>query len=159
MIFLILGTQKFQLNRLLREMDELYEQGKIEEKTFAQIGCSDYLPYNYDYIDFLDRENFENKVKESNLIITHSGVGSILTSLKYEKPVIVYPRLCKYKEHVDDHQLEIAKAFAKKKYVLYCREEDDLYDAIKQAKTMQFRKYISSTHNIVRIISEFLKEC
>ena len=89
MIFLILGTQKFQLNRLLREMDELYKQGKIKERTFAQIGCSDYLPHNYDYIDFLDRENFEDKIKESDLIITHSGVGSILTSLKYEKPVIV----------------------------------------------------------------------
>ena len=51
MIFLILGTQKFQLNRLLREMDELYKQGKIKERTFAQIGCSDYLPHNYDYIE------------------------------------------------------------------------------------------------------------
>ena len=158
MIFLILGTQKFQLNRLLREMDELYKQGKIKERTFAQIGCSDYLPHNYDYIDFLDRENFEDKIKESDLIITHSGVGSILTSLKYEKPVIVYPRLCKYKEHVDDHQLEIAKAFAKRKYVLYCGEDDDLYEVIKQAKYTKFEKYTSSTHNIVRIITDFLKE-
>ena len=58
----------------------------------------------------------------------------------------------------DRQIIEIAKAFAKKKYVLYCGEDDDLYEVIKQAKYTKFEKYTSSTHNIVRIITDFLKE-
>ena len=47
MIFVTLGSQKFQFNRLLIEIDRLIEEGKITEKVFAQTGYSDYKPKNY----------------------------------------------------------------------------------------------------------------
>lgn len=46
MIFVVLGTQKFPLNRLLKEIDDLVGSGKITEPVFAQIGWSDYIPQN-----------------------------------------------------------------------------------------------------------------
>ena len=49
MIFITLGSQKFQFNRLLEEVDKLIEQGIITEEVFAQIGYSDYKPKNYKY--------------------------------------------------------------------------------------------------------------
>lgn len=52
MIFVTLGTQKFQLNRLLKQLDKYIEQGQITDKVIAQIGYSDYLPKRYEYIDF-----------------------------------------------------------------------------------------------------------
>lgn len=159
MIFIILGTQKFQLNRLLKEVDALCAKGQIDEKVFAQIGHSDYMPQYYEYVDFLDRDLFEQKIKQSSLVITHSGVGSIITSIQSGKPVIVYPRLCKYKEHVDNHQLEIAEAFAKKNYVLCCNEEDDLGNLIIKSRNMKFEKYVSSTENIIKIVADYIKEC
>ena len=88
MIFVTLGTQKFQLNRLLKEVDKLCENGKITEELFAQIGYSNYCPQNYLYTDFFDRAVFEKKVKESSLVITHGGVGSIITAINNKKPVI-----------------------------------------------------------------------
>ena len=47
MIFITLGSQKFQFNRLLIEVDKLIVDGKITEEVFAQIGYSDYKPQNY----------------------------------------------------------------------------------------------------------------
>lgn len=35
MIFITLGSQKFQFNRLLKAIDKLIEQGKIKEEVFA----------------------------------------------------------------------------------------------------------------------------
>ena len=48
MIFVVVGTQKFQLNRLLKVFDTLLEEEKIDQEVFAQIGNSDYIPKNYD---------------------------------------------------------------------------------------------------------------
>lgn len=158
MIFVTLGTQKFQLNRLLKKLDELYEKKELKEKIFAQIGHSDYVPRNYDYVDFLDREIFLKKIQQSSLVITHSGVGSIIAAINENKPVIVVPRLREYNEHVDDHQCEIAEAFSKKNYVLCCKDLDDLEEMIVRAKNHTFDKYVSSTDKILNIVENALLE-
>lgn len=47
-IFITLGSQKFQFNRLLKAVDELCEKGTVDaEDVFAQIGYSDYLPKKF----------------------------------------------------------------------------------------------------------------
>lgn len=157
MIFITLGTQKFQFNRLLKKIDELISEKKIKEKVFAQIGNSDYKPINFKYKEFLNKEEFEECVKKADLIITHAGVGTIITALNFDKRVIVVPRLAKYKEHVDDHQVEIAESFSKKGFVLSSGENiEDLYENIKKSKTMEFKKYISSNKKINNVIDEFI---
>ena len=112
MIFVILGTQKFQLTRLLKLLDEYVQKGLIIDEIFAQIGNTKYVPKYFESKSFLEKEEFENCINKASLIITHSGVGSIVTSIGANKPVIVFPRLKKYKEHVDNHQLDIANAFS-----------------------------------------------
>ena len=142
MIFVTLGTQKFQLNRLLKQLDKYIEQGQITDKVIAQIGYSDYLPM----------------IEAADIVIAHSGVGSIIRAINSNKPVIVYPRLAKYREHIDDHQLEIAYAFSVKNYVLCCGEEDDLLEKIEESRTHHFEKYVSQREKIVGIIDEYLRK-
>ena len=118
MIFVSLGTQKFQLNRLLREIDELIEDNTIKEPVFAQLGNSTYIPKNFQDEKFLSQHDFHMKINECSVLITHGGVGSIQNGLKLKKKVIVYPRLAKYGEHVDDHQTEIAEKYDEYGYCL-----------------------------------------
>ncbi len=157
MIFVVLGTQKFQLNRLLKLMDEYVEIGKIKEEVIAQRGNSDYVPKNFRSFDFLDKDTFDSYIKKADIVVTHSGVGSIITSLKSRKPVIVFPRLRKYGEHVDDHQLDIATAFEKKNYVLCCKEQDDLLKLLLQCKEKKFEEYISQREQVVSTIMKYLE--
>lgn len=64
-IFITLGSQKFQFNRLLKAVDELCEKGTVDaEDVFAQIGYSDYLPKNFSYKKFLDA--MTQKISEVN---------------------------------------------------------------------------------------------
>ena len=88
MIFVALGTQKFQFNRLLQMIDQLLVDGKITEPVFAQIGNSDYAPQNFQYASFLDKREFEEKIEECDVLITHSGVATIIAGLKNEKKVM-----------------------------------------------------------------------
>ncbi|MBE5938632.1 MAG: glycosyl transferase [Lachnospiraceae bacterium] len=158
MIFVVLGTQKFQCNRLLRLVDKLVEDGVITEEVVAQRGYSDYSPQNYEFVDFLQKEEFESRINECSLLITHSGVGTILSGVYHHKPVIVFPRLKKYSEHVDDHQLDIAKAFAKKNLVLMCGEEDDMAQVIETSKTTVFDTYVSQRETMIGIIRDYLEK-
>lgn len=158
MIFVVLGTQKFQLNRLLQKLDDYVEQGLITDEIYAQIGNSTYKPQNYSYKDFFDKKEFDETIGKADVVIAHSGVGTIITAIHAKKPVVVFPRLAKYKEHVDDHQLEIAKAFEMKKYVLCCYENDELLDIINKSKNYVFDEYVSQQKQIIGLIRDFMNE-
>ena len=78
-IFITLGSQKFQFNRLLIAVDKLCEKKIIcGEDVFAQIGYSDYVPQNYRYNNFLDREEFSMEMGKADIVITHGGTGAII---------------------------------------------------------------------------------
>lgn len=158
MIFIALGTQKFQFNRLLKLVDKLVEEKKINDKVFAQIGYSDYKPRNYRFVEFLNKDDFEDNINMCNLLITHGGVGTIISGLNKDKSIIVVPRLAKYYEHVDDHQCEIAKAFSRKKLVLAYNEKEELDYLIKQSKIFKYEKYISNRKNINLRVIEFIEK-
>lgn len=158
MIFVAVGTQKFPLNRLLRELDMLLENGKIQEQVFAQSGCSDYVPQHFENVPFLPKDEFEKMVDQCDLLITHSGVGSILSGITHGKPVIVFPRLSKFGEHVDDHQLQIAESFSALNLVLMYREGDDLAELIDEGKKHIFSQYTSHRKNVIHTIQLFLNQ-
>lgn len=156
MIFVAVGTQKFQLNRLLKAVDELVEQGVLTEEVFAQVGYSDYQPRNYAYKDFLSRDDFQSCISRCDLLITHSGVATIIAGLKLGKPVVVVPRLAKFAEHVDDHQLQIAESFSDKNFVMMCKNVDNLAATISRARTHEFAKYVSQRDQVKKTIRDYL---
>ena len=152
MIFITLGSQKFQFNRLLAAADEL----KIDDEIFAQIGYSNYIPKNYEYKDFLDRNEFCSLIDKSDVVITHGGTGAIISALKKHKKVIAIPRLAKYGEHVDDHQVQIIEQF--KELNLICECEDlDLKEALVKVKQTKYASYQSNTMRIIESIEEFIE--
>lgn len=156
MIFVAVGTQKAQLNRLLIKIDNIAERGRIKEEFFAQTGYSDYTPRNYPFQDFVDQKRFESLVRGCSILITHGGVGTIMAGIANEKPILVFPRLARYGEHVDDHQLDIANAFYAKNYVLKCGEEDDLEELIFACRSHQFSRYVSCRKEMLCVIRDYL---
>lgn len=158
MIFVTVGSQKFQFNRLLEKIDKLIEDGVIKEEVYAQIGVSDYTPQNYEYEDFMTQEEFNEKIQESDLVITHAGTGVIINSLKRNKKVIGIPRLVQYNEHVDDHQIQLIKEFVELNFIEAVFDIKDLDKAIKEIKNKNFSKYESNTDNLLGDIRKFLEE-
>ena len=132
MIFISVGSQKFQFNRLLAEIDRLIENNTITDEVFAQIGNSDYKPRNYKYVDFMTQDDFNKLIEKSDIIITHGGTGVIINSIKKGKKVIAIPRLSKYKEHVDDHQIQLINEFKVLNLIEAIHEVDELEKAIKK---------------------------
>lgn len=157
MIFVAVGTQKFPMNRLLRQIDTLLASGEIREEVFAQSGHCDYVPTRFSCRDFMSKEEFDEMVEKCDLLITHSGVGTIISGVTRRKKVIVYPRLAKFGEHVDDHQLEIAQSFRDQNLVLLCAEGDSLAEKIQQAREQEFAVYRSQRTAVLDTIRDYLE--
>lgn len=118
MIFVTVGSRNYPFDRLFKKLDELYEEGTIMEKMFAQTGTSTYRPAHYDYKDFISQEEFLEKINKADIVVSHGASGSIMKALKAGKKVIVVTRLEKYGEHINDHQIQNNKAFQSNGYVL-----------------------------------------
>lgn len=159
MIFVCLGTQIFQMNRLLQELDRLIENGEISESVFAQIGKSDYKPVHFEYKDFITPEEYQEKVNAADMIITHGGTGAIVKSLKAGKQTIAVPRLFKYGEHENDHQLQIIDFFLEGGFILKVTEMDELLPAIKQMKAHPIEKKFVGDGHVLDLVGDFIDKC
>ncbi len=159
MIFVCLGTQIFQMNRLLIELENLVESGKISEPIFAQTGKSDYKPKNYEYKDFLTPDEYQEKVNEADLIITHGGTGAITKALKAGKQTIAVPRLFKYKEHENDHQMEIVNFFTDSGYILKVEEMDQLFSTYVQMKRHPIEKRFIGDGHVLELVEGYIDKC
>lgn len=157
MIFVTLGSQKFQFDRLLKRVDDLIEEGIIKEEVFAQIGASTYIPKHYEYVNFLDREKFAEIMDSCNTVITHGGTGVIIGAVKKGKKVIAVPRLAQFGEHVDDHQLQLLHQFDELGIICACYDLEQLGESYNTAQNTQYRTYESNTAVIIQSIEEYLE--
>ena len=104
----------------------------------------------------IDRDEFSKLIKECDLLITHGGVGSILTGLKNNKKVIAAARLEEYKEHTNNHQLEIIEKFVNSGYILELKDFDNLDEVLKKVKDFKPKKYKSNTTEMIKLITNYI---
>ena len=158
MIFVTVGSQKFQFDRLLQKLDQLVEQGVIRDEITAQIGVSQYLPKHYAYVPFMDREAFAKTVDACSVMITHGGTGAIIGAVKKKKKVIAVPRLAQFGEHVDDHQLQLIHQFDDLNLICPCYDMEKLGECCQKIGSMEFKEYVSNTHRIVDSIEDYIRQ-
>lgn len=158
LIFVTLGTQDKPFTRLLEAIEREIENGNITDEVIVQAGFTKYKSDKMKIFDLISQEDFANYMQNADLIITHGGVGSIITALNHGKKVIAAPRLSKYGEHVNDHQLQIIKCFEQKNYILPLYDFDKLNEAIEKSKEFMPSKFISNRDNFLQFIERMIAE-
>jgi UDP-N-acetylglucosamine transferase subunit ALG13 len=104
MIFVTTGTNGAPFDRLLQEVERIGDESVVVQHgpsalRLAHATCFDYVPF----------PDLVALVRDARVVVTHGGVGSILISLTNGKHPLVVPRLARFGEAVDDHQLELAQ--------------------------------------------------
>lgn len=158
MIFVTLGSQKFQFNRLLEMVDKLIEKKVIQESVFAQTGYSNYTPLNYEYKKFIDRSEYAMVMSDCDIVITHGGTGAIVGAAKEGKRVIGVPRLVRHGEHVDNHQKQIVSQFQDMNIICEANNIEELEKKLKTIRDLDFTEYQSNTEVIIESIERFILE-
>lgn len=156
MILITLGTQDKQFVRLLDMVQKEIDKGNIKDKVVVQAGHTKFNSKDMEIFDLIDREKFSSLISECDILITHGGVGSIINGLNNNKKVIVCPRLAKYDEHMNDHQIQITDNFSKEGYIIPLYENDSLESALNKIKDFKPKKFKSNTKNMIKLISDFI---
>ena len=155
MIFLTVGTQ-FSFDRLVKSVDDVISQKGFEEEVFAQIGVSSYQPQNFRYTRYMGKRQFDKLMQKASSIIGHAGIGTITMALDNEKPLLVMPRLKKYGEVVNDHQIAFARKFEELGHILVAYNAKDLPDGIRKLKSFIPQKRKANPGAVVDRIGRFL---
>lgn len=154
MIFVTVGTHTQSFDRLLHAVDDLAGSRAIKEKVIAQIGNSAYEPRNFKWFRFTSFDELGKLYDGADVMITHGGAGSILNGLDRGKPVIAVPRLERYGEHVNDHQMDLVKFLEKKRKIIAVYDVRDLVKAIAAAKK---RGRLRTENKVCAEIEKFLR--
>ena len=157
MILVTLGTQDKKFTRLLSEIDRLIDNKIIQDEVIVQAGfSSDYKSRNMQIFDLISKEEFDKLISKCDYLIIHGGVGAILTGLKYKKKVIAIPRLKQYKEHVNNHQIQIVNNFSEEGYIIGVMEVSELEKAILKINKFKPKPFKSNKKKALSIIKELI---
>lgn len=158
MIFVILGTQDKQFVRLLQEIEKLIQKKIIHQKVVVQSGSTKYSSKNMEIHQMMPINQFLNYIDKSDYIITHGGVGSIIDALKKNKKIIAVPRLKKYGEHENDHQIQIIEEFSKQNYIIGCQNINQLKNAVLNIDTFEPKVCELGNKKMINEIQKFINQ-
>lgn len=150
--FVILGTQDKAFPRLLKDV----EASSLEGEILAQSGFTAYSSEKMKVVDYLGQEDFQQAIKEADLVITHGGVGTIMQALSFGKKVIAAPRYGRYGEHQNDHQADIVESFAAKGYLLPYYDGDDLNEVLKKAEDFVPQPFQGNHEHFLQELKNYL---
>jgi len=125
-IFVTVGTQ-LPFDRLIKAADAL--AGAFDVDAFAQIGPGSFIPANMRYSRFVDPEFIDDVTEKSSFVISHAGMGSILTTLSFHRPMAIIPRLAEKGEHRNSHQVSTASRFRDMTGIDVVNSEAELFES------------------------------
>lgn len=152
MIFVTIGTQQQNFERLFRYIDKI----NVDEEIIVQKGKNNYTFKNSNVIcyDYLSYDEMKKILSNARVVITHGGGGTIFKALNLKKKIIVVPRLSKYKEHINDHQLEFSMYLKDKNYCFVVENEEEFIESLNKIDKYKFSKYVSNEKKFIRNIEK-----
>lgn len=127
MILVTVGTHSAPFDRLLTAVDRLHLDGAFgDEDVVIQTGASTYRCQAVQQFAYCPRAELDGLIGQARLIISHGGIGTLLPAARRGKHVIAIPRLRRYGEHHNDHQLDVCTELARQHAVFTSPNADDL---------------------------------
>jgi beta-1,4-N-acetylglucosaminyltransferase len=150
MILVTIGNHNQGFDRLIKRIDEVAP--KLKEKIIIQRGYTKYVPKNCESFDF--SPSLDDYYKKARLIIVHSAMSLIEIIKKYKKPLITVPRQYKFKEHINDHQVEFAESVEKR---LGIKAIYDIHDLTPKLLKSYSKVVKIDTSNLIKL-QEYMKK-
>lgn len=137
MILVTVGMQ-LGFDRLIEAVDELAPDLGVQ--VIAQTGKGTYQPVNMEARTNIAPAEFEELVQQCQLIISHAGIGTVLTAQRFAKPIVLFPRRLDYAEHRNDHQVATVRNLQGRSGLLIAMDETELKTRITQGLEFESAK-------------------
>jgi UDP-N-acetylglucosamine transferase subunit ALG13 len=133
--FVSVGNATQPFSRLVDAVERY--ASTLPSPVLVQHGATPFRPVLCHAVPFVDMPAFEQRIAESTLVILHAGAGSLIHAVRAGKVPVVMPRRAHHGEHVDDHQVELARELGAAGKVVVAMEADDLPQAVRRALELQ----------------------
>ena len=154
MIFVTVGMHTKGFDRLLKRMDEI--ASTLGEEVVMQIGHTSFRPQTAKWFDFTTEAGIKEWCKKARVVVTQPAMA-ILDAQEQGTPVIVVPRLKRYNEVIDDHQLDFAKHLEREGKVRAVYDVDKLEEALrkidsKPVKLVRAKSLVNALKKYIEVI-------
>ena len=122
-------------DRLIQTVDS-WAATQPDVRCFAQIGESEFVPRHMEWACLLDPATYRNRLADAELVVSHAGMGTIITAAEYSKPLILMPRRGNLRETRNDHQVATAKWLAQLPGVRVASDAEELLAALNQRASL-----------------------
>jgi UDP-N-acetylglucosamine transferase subunit ALG13 len=158
-VFVTVGNATQQFSRLLEGVERVAASGSLgSERILIQSGHNPDFQSRYCEVkQFVSMDEFETLMSDANLIICHGGCTQ-LHAVRLGKVPVVMPRRKRYREHVNDHQLELVSALASERKIVAAYEPEDLPAAIAEAQRLNEHPLPVSTSPMIGLVGHAIEE-
>jgi UDP-N-acetylglucosamine transferase subunit ALG13 len=160
MIFITVGTQ-LPFDRLIKSVDQWTGYTRARN-VIAQIGEGSYLPNHMKSQRTFSPMEYQRIVADADLMVSHAGMGGILTALELGIPIVVLARRADLEEHRNDHQLATARMFSDFPQIYVAADETDLPAKIALAQRKPVEKFNdfaqSASPELLSAVRDFVKQ-
>jgi UDP-N-acetylglucosamine transferase subunit ALG13 len=128
-IFATVGSHpSFRFDRFLRALESLEVDDLVVQHGPGLAPASAAVAVAWmSFADYLDH------IYQAEKVISHAGIGTILTATRAGQTPVVVPRLRRFKETVDDHQLDLARSLGQTGRVVVVEDLDELASMVAAA--------------------------
>jgi UDP-N-acetylglucosamine--N-acetylmuramyl-(pentapeptide) pyrophosphoryl-undecaprenol N-acetylglucosamine transferase len=151
-IFVTLGTHEQPFNRALDLVAALTQHDRVlvqHGATPPRRGLN-----GVEWSEYLDWEPLAASMRDADVVVTHAGVGSAVTAIRAGKKPLLVPRLARYGEHVDDHQLQLAERLAEFGMAVVCKPEAPVDGLVAQARNRPSRFAAERRRTLARAVAD-----
>jgi len=106
-VFVTVGSM-LPFDRLVGAMDA-WAVAHPGAEVFAQIGDGGAQPAHMAWASMLTPSDFRRRCAASDVIVSHAGMGTILSAAESGRPLVCLPRLPELKEVTSQHQVATAR--------------------------------------------------
>lgn len=150
MIFVTVGGQ-LPFDRLVRAVDSwAADTGRSD--VLAQIGRSGSRPSHIEWTEFMTADQYHDAMQSASVVVGHAGIGTILTALDADVPLILMPRRPELAEHRNDHQLATCAQLAGREGLVVVQDPDELRRALDDPPVESVRRPSPDTSRLIEHI-------
>lgn len=131
-----LGSELWPFSRAIERVCDLLPDAEIT----WQVGVTEYVRAGRRLPQWLPAEELRAAIRQSDIVVMHAGVGSVLVALDEGKIPVILPRRQHHKEMVDDHQTEIAAHLADRGLAISVDPDDLAVEHLIRAAGMTARR-------------------
>ena len=133
-VVVTLGASSYDFGRLIESLQKALPP---DAEVLWQTGHTDVSRFDIDATKFLPSADLADAMSAADLVVAHAGVGSALAALQAGRAPLLIPRRKHYGEHVDDHQIQIARHLMQRGISVSCEANDLSLEIVAHAAALR----------------------